>query len=66
VPFNKRALPGKETDYQVIRYIVKEDISAYSGRAMAWFGQPGGSTQYQFSNNKKIQDFIGTKLERIE
>ena len=66
VPFNKRALPGKEIDYQVIRYIVKEDISAYSGRAMAWFGHTGGSTQYQFSNNKRIQDFIGTKLERIE
>ena len=66
MPFNKRALPGKETDYQVIRYIVKEDISAIQEELWLGLATLEAVPQYQFSNNKRIQDFIGTKLERIE
>jgi len=55
--FKKRALPDTESEYQLVRYVVNKEISAYTGRAMAWFGYPGGSAQYKFKD-KKIRDLI--------
>jgi len=49
-----------------VRYVVNNEISAYAGRAMAWFGHAGGSTQYQFIDNK-IQDLLANNsLERLD
>ena len=54
----KRALPDEESKYIYVEYEVLKDIPAYSGRAMAWFDQAGGSTQYKFANGWSIQYLI--------
>ena len=63
VSFTRRALP--QDKYNFVEYEVLKDMPAYSGRAMAWFDQPGGGKQYKFTNGRKIQYLINNGFLRL-
>lgn len=56
VPIEKRALaPGTEAEpYHV--YEVLKPLDAQGGKAVSWFDQPGGGTQFRFY--KPIQELL--------
>jgi hypothetical protein len=46
-PFEQRALPSSSANEQFQTFEVVKPLPVSSGKAVPWFGQPGGGTQYQ-------------------
>lgn len=72
-PYGQRSLPpsnlnaigtGPRYDYYVYRVAKGKTVKVVSGRARAWFGQPGMGLQYSF--NASMQDLVRNQvLERV-
>ncbi|NLK72342.1 MAG: TNT domain-containing protein [Clostridiales bacterium] len=55
-PYSNRALPPGSDARPYNAYEVVKPIDVQSGKIAPWFDQPGGGTQYQFSQS--IEDLI--------
>ena len=64
-PFYKRSLPAEYADLTLYEYEVIQPVPALEGTTAAWFNQPGGGTQYLFSDS--LESLVNQKrLRRIE
>ena len=54
-PYSNRALPPGSSK-RLYKYEVIEPIDVNSGKTLAWFGEKGGGTQYEFS--KSIENLL--------
>ncbi len=63
IPFEDRALPGKESDYYKVTYEVTDNSGflVTKSEATPWFDQPGHGIQYKAENS--AADMIGNKIK---
>ncbi|MDP8174867.1 TNT domain-containing protein [Pasteurella skyensis] len=64
VPFEKRAMPGKESDYEIFKFKVKKPFESKRSKATPWFGKKGMGIQ---DRHVPISDLIKSgELEVIK
>lgn len=64
-PFPQRSLPAGYEKKQLHEYEVLKPIDADAGTTAAWFGQPGGGTQFELPGS--VRELIDSKhLKRVE
>jgi hypothetical protein len=51
-PFEARSLPNPADSYRHVQYEILKPIPVLEGKAAAWFGQPGGATQWKIDGAK--------------
>jgi len=68
VPFDKRSLPGKESDYTKETFVVKKPIPSKESKATPWFDKQGTGNQNELKTpeGEGIAELIDDKaLEHV-